>query len=554
MSSPANTEINALPDCDKASELPPVCDLLYVAESHSPRGDEAAEAIPALPLCITVVPSAEDMAARCASNKASAYLAAIAATAFLVNALQGNAQVARGAAAAAISARSRAVCENARVRGETNAARRRDALSWFCCFAPPVGFHDTRLLNAIVRATPFGATADVLLAHCLSTHTIPGIPSRNVLLLTAGALAYISVPETCAAAFARAAGALVADVMEHPKLYRAKGEAGANACVGLVQVLRVVLSRFADDAMMCGSALEALALLTTCVHVDRLWNTHFQFGLSMRLGALAADAMLQHAPFMAVQAAGTKMLAQLLVANGGAVASTGQLSTNAVLSKGNAEWVRDGTLARASTALLFALRGAAVAAAKAERQGWPMPPHAERILSCAPAALASALRIVCADDAVDSGSRRRLEATQNVLRAVLDVCSSLEAVSSDEVVATADAVLLPALTELLSSRMWWEQSGAAGCINAPESTAQLLTAVANAKERADRRNAIAAARSAPLTAAPLESAPLHKAPPFGRVDDHTSTRDLIDSLLAAQDVMAARLHAMEDGMARTSGI
>ena len=551
LSSPANTEVDsALSACDNASELSPVRDMLYVAadEGRSPRGDEAAEAMQALPLCITVVPTAEDMAARCASNKASAHLDAIAATAFLVNALQENPQFARGAAAAATSALKRAVDENAGAQGETVPARRS---RFSCCFAPPVGFNDARLLNKIVCAAPFGASADVLLAHCLSTHTLPpGLHlSRNVLLLAAGALAYISVPETCAAAFARATSALVAGVMEHPERYQAKGEAGSNACVGLVQVLRVVLSKFTDDAMMSGSALEALAMLTTCVHVDQLWNSHFQVGLSMRLGALAADAMLQHAPFMAVQAAGTTMLAHLLLSNdiARAFASDGQLSTTAVLSKGHAEWVRDDTLSRASTALLFALRGAAMAAAKVKRQGRPVPPHAERILRCAPAALASALRIVCADDAVYSGSSR-LEETQRVLLAVLDVCSSLEAVSSAEVVAAADAHLLPALTEMLSSRMWWEQSRTAG-YNSPESTAQLLTAVANARERADRRNAIAAAYSAPLTAAPPKSAPPHKAQPFG---DDLATRDLIDSLLAAQADMAARLHAMEDGMARAS--
>ena len=136
-----------------------------------------------------------------------------------------------------------------------------------------------------------------------------------------------------------------------------------------------------------------------------------------------------------------------------------------------------------------------------------------------------------------------------MLHAVLDACSSLETMCSDEVMATADASMLPALTEMLSSRMWWEQSGAAG-YNSPESTAQLLTAVANARERAGGRGAVAATVSASHTAAPPESAPPHNAPPLGDADQ--TTRDLIDSLLAAQVDMAARLHAMEDGMARAS--
>jgi hypothetical protein len=282
--------------------------------------------------------------------------------------------------------------------------------------------------------------------------------------------------------------------------------------------------------------LEALALLLNCTHVNPLRNTDFQSGLSVRLGALAADAMLQHAPFMAVQAPGAAVLAHLLLSDG-AVDSAAQLSAVALLSKGRAEWVRDGTLARASTALLLALRSAAVAAAKAERQGRPMPPPAERVLTCAPAALASALRIACADDAAGSGSSR-FEEIRSVLHAVLDACSTLETMSCDEVMATADSSLLPALTEMLSSRMWWEQSGAAGY--SPENTAQLLTAVANARERADGRSAVAAAFSASRTAAPQRA-------PFGGGAD-PATRELIDSLLAAQADMAARLRAMEDGM------
>ena len=296
--------------------------------------------------------------------------------------------------------------------------------------------------------------------------------------------------------------------------------------------------------MVCGSALEALALMLTCVkvrtHVDARNTHYFQSGLSVRLGALAADAMLQHTPFMAVQAPGAAVLANLL--SDKAFSGNGQLSAAALLSKGRAEWMRDGTLARASTALLLALRSAAVAAVKAERQGRRMPPPAERVLTCAPAALASALRIACADDAAGSGSSR-FEEIQSVLHAVLDACSTLETVSSDEVMATADSSLLPALTEMLSSRMWWEQSGAAGY--SPESTAQLLTAVANARERADGRSAVAAAFSASRTAAPQRE-------PFGGAAADPATRELIDSLLAAQADMAARLRAMEDGMARAS--
>jgi hypothetical protein len=545
LSSPVNTEANAALS-DRASELPPVFDLLYVAESSFPHGVEATVAIPALPQCMTVAPTSENLATRCSGNKASARRHAIAASAFLVTALHEREDVARGATAAATRAFKRAESEDARARGETDSAGRhnaaadciREPLSWFCCFAP-AGFDDTDKLNAIVRAAPGGASADALLAHCLSSRAHPEGP-RDILLLCAGALTYISAPETSAAALTSATGALVGAVMAHPELFRAYGEAGRNACVGLVLVLRIALSWLADDAMICGSALEALVLLSTLVHVEPL-------SASVRLGALAADAMLQHAPFMAVQAAGSAVLTNLLLSDG-EVSSTTQLSAVALLSKVRAEWVRDGTLARASTALLLALRRSAVAAAKAERQGQPTPPPVERVLTCAPAALASALRIACADDAAGSGSSR-FEEIQSVLHAVLDACSSLETMSSDEVMATADASMLPALTEMLSSRMWWEQSGAAG-FNSPESTAQLLTAVANAKERTDRRNAIAAARSASHTAAPPESAPPHKAPPLGDADQ--TTRDLIDSLLAAQVDMAARLHAMEDGMARAS--
>ena len=538
LSSSVNAESNAALS-DGASELPPVSDLLYVAEGSFPRGVEATVAIPALPQCMTVVPTAEDVATRCASNKASARLYAIAASAFLVTALHESADVARGAFAASDGVFKRAA-RHARAPGETESAGRhnaaaaaqsiREALSWFCCFAP-VGFDDTEKLNAIVRAAPGGSSADALLARCLSLRARPVGPPRDVLLLSAGALTYIFAPETCAAALASAAGVLVAAVMAHPQLFRVNGEAGLNACVGLFQVLRTVLSWFADDAMMCSSALEVLALLVTRMHVT-------PFSVSVRLGALAADAMLQHAPFMAVQAAGSAVLARLLLSDG-EVSSTAQLSAVALLSKVRAEWVRDGTLARASTALLLALRRSAVAAAKAERQGQPMPPLVERILTCAPAALASALRIACADDDAGSGSSR-FDEIQSVLHAVLDACSVLEIMCSEEVMATADASLLPALTDMLSSRIWWEHSGTAGY--SAEATAQLLAAVANARERADGRNAVAAAFAASRPFAP------QRAPVGGDADP--ATRELIDSLLSAQVDMAARLRAMEDGMTR----
>ena len=170
-----------------------------------------------------------------------------------------------------------------------------------------------------------------------------------------------------------------------------------------------------------------------------------------------------------------------------------------------------------------------------------MPPPAERILTNAPTALACALRIECADDAAGFGSSR-FEEIESVLHAVLDACSSLEAVSSDAVVAAADSFLLPALTEMLSSRMWWDQSGAAAYSS--ENTAQLLAAVASACERANGRSTIASTFSASHTV-------VQQREQFSSAADPT-TRELIDSLLAAQADMAARLRVMEDGMARIS--
>ena len=127
----------------------------------------------------------------------------------------------------------------------------------------------------------------------------------------------------------------------------------------------------------------------------------------------------------------------------------------------------------------------------------------------------------------------------------MDACSALETVTCDAVLATADADLLPALTEMVSSQMWWEQSSAVGFYS-PESTAQLLSSLANAKERANKRSiASAAARSSKVayTEAPTRS-------PYGGSDP--ATHELIDSLLAAQADLAARLRVIEGGVTLAS--
>jgi len=189
-----------------------------------------------------------------------------------------------------------------------------------------------------------------------------------------------------------------------------------------------------------------------------------------------------------------------------------------------------------SSALLLALRRAAVVAAKAAHRGRPPPPHAERVLTCAPAALAYALRNACADDPTSAGDNSCAEELSATVSAVVDACAALEMVCSDAVVAAADTRLLPALAAMLSSRSWWERGGASAF--GPERTAQLLTAVARAQDRADARRAVTE------PAAPFGAAAA------GTIDP--SRDELIETLLAAQADMVARLHVMESGVERSS--
>jgi hypothetical protein len=157
-------------------------------------------------------------------------------------------------------------------------------------------------------------------------------------------------------------------------------------------------------------------------------------------------------------------------------------------------------------------------------------------------------------------------ALSGTLDAVLDTCATIEAMCADTVVAAADAHVLPALEALLSSRRWWD--GAAAC--GPARSARALAAVESARGRADARSAVAAVYDAAAagkkvalhrkTAPPKEAQQEASPPPR---DDNAAanvvtthhaaddaTRELIESLLAAQKDLTSRLHVLEKGKAR----
>jgi hypothetical protein len=514
------------------------------------EGDSAAvdseDAAPALPQCLTALPTAADMDARCDASKAEGCLFARATTAFVAAALNTDSKIARGASAAAARAFDRAA-------GRKEAARR-DFFS-IVCICIPVPGDDLDTLNMLARVAPGGRSVNAFLAHCLTPPTPEAHPPtpRGVIMLAAGALVHLSAPEACIAALACCTRTLEAAMIAQPEHFRrlVLGEPGMNALGALVRLARTMLCYHADDPMVCGAALEALSLLLTFKVFFKLMSKDaagrgtlgFTAEMSTQTCTIAVNAMLRHAPFMAVQAPGATVLADLLAMGGGFdfIRHDKWIHWQ--------QWTRGGALALASAALLFALRRAAVAAAKAGQRGGPTPLQAEHILMCVPAALASALRIACADNAgvVDTCIAKELSATAG---AVVDACAVLEALCSDAVVAAADSRILPALTMMLSSRRWRDHGGAAAF--GPERTALLLAAVARARarERTDVQRTVAEAAAPHLAA--RQPAPVGTSASVGAMPQPAGD-ELMESLLVAQADMEARLRAMESRVMQSAG-
>jgi hypothetical protein len=499
-----------------------------------------------LPPCVTVLPAAEALAARRAAHEASARAHADAAMAYLAAALNGKSCDECSAAAA----RSYERTASASAPGGWR------ALAACISYYGGPDYSDSYAFAVLLRAAPGGASADALLAHCLSPPP-PGAPPptpRDVLALSAGALVHAGAPEASAAALQRAASAL--------RPWRAP-PAAAAAAAGLLRVQRALLSaHVGDDVVLCGAALRALTLALRSATPDA--------ALSAQLGALAADAMLMHAPFMAVQAEGAAALAALLVEQDGPAAAGGRPSGVAARPEHarwqrrialRDAWVRAGALARAPPALLLALRRVAAVAGARRADGRAPTQHGARVFACAPAALAHMLRLLSTDDA----TVRDLDAEVNgalsgMLDAVMDACATLEAACGDAVVAAADAHLAPALSALLSSRRWWDGGGAAAC--GPERSERAFAAAARAQSRAGARAAVAVVAAAapafhtdflvwPKAEAPQPPRGIHaddaRAPATHAAD---ATHELIESLLAAQADLATRLRLLEKGKAR----